>query len=211
MKKTRNLFYFITIVTFICLYLNIPTDIKFKKTIIKKPTIQIPLGKTSFVRDLNFKKGLDLQGGIRVTLKADMDKIEEGKRSTALESVRAVISRRVDLYGVSESIVKTSVIGSEYRLVVELPGVKNPQEALDLVGQTANLVFAIPVYETDKASPSAQPLPKNFIPSNLTGSDLESAAITFETQDRSPAVAIKFKESGRDKFAKITKEFLQKP
>lgn len=234
MQKTRNLFYLITIVTFICIFLNIPTDIKIKKTIslplssraaaslpagrsrdlsvnIKKPTIQIPLGNKSFVRDLNFKKGLDLQGGMRVTLKANMDKIEEGKRITALESARAVISRRVDLYGVSESTVKTSIVGSEYRLIIELPGVENPKEALDLVGQTASLVFAVPVYEADKASPSAEPKLKQFAPSDLTGSDLESASVTFESQDRSPAVALKFKESGRDKFAKITKEFLNKP
>ena len=51
----------------------------------------------------------------------------------------------------------------------------------------------------------------NFVPSDLTGKDLLSAAVTFETQDRQPAVSLKFKDSGKDKFAKLTKEFLGKP
>ncbi|MBU1499382.1 hypothetical protein KKE48_00745, partial [Patescibacteria group bacterium] len=48
------------------------------------------------------KTGLDLQGGTHLLLQADMDNIDPNDRATALESVKQVISRRVDLYGVSE-------------------------------------------------------------------------------------------------------------
>ena len=219
MKRTRNLFNFIFVLTLFCLYLNLPADIKFDQKIlnkqinfvIKKPAIQFKVGDSTFKRDLNFKKGLDLQGGMQVTLVADMSQIEEGKKQTALESASSVISRRVDLYGVSESLVRTSVANDQYRLIVELPGVDKPQEALSLIGQTASLVFAIPIMKADPASPSAEPQLVGFSPTDLTGADLESAAVTFETQDRTPAVAIEFKDSGREKFAKITRENLGKP
>ena len=219
MRQSRGLLFFIFTLVLFCLYLNLPFDLQFSRKILNKefsfnlprPRINFRLGKSVFNRDLNFKKGLDLSGGMQVTLLADMEQIGQPSRTTALESARSVISRRVDLYGVSEATVKTSVAGNDYRLIVELPGIDKPQEALDLIGQTASLTFAAPVYQADPASPSAQPQLVNFVPSDLTGKDLQSAAVTFETQNRQPAVSLKFKDSGKDKFAKLTKEFLGKP
>ena len=219
MRQSRGLLFFIFTLVLFCLYLNLPFDLKFSRKILNKefsfnlprPRINFRLGKSVFNRDLNFKKGLDLSGGMQVTLLADMEQIGQPSRTTALESARSVISRRVDLYGVSEATVKTSVAGNDYRLIVELPGIDKPQEALDLIGQTASLTFAAPVYQADPASPGAQPQLVNFVPSDLTGKDLQSATVTFETQNRQPAVSLKFKDSGKDKFAKLTKEFLGKP
>ena len=219
MNQSRGLLFFIFTLVLFCLYLNLPSDISFKKKILDKefsfslprPDINFRLGNSVFKRDLNFKMGLDLSGGMQVTLLADMSAISAESRATALESARSVISRRVDLYGVSEAAVKTLVAGNDYRLIVELPGIAKPQEALDLIGQTASLTFAAPVYQADPASPGAQPQLVNFVPSDLTGKDLQSAAVTFETQNRQPAVSLKFKGSGKDKFAKLTKEFLGKP
>lgn len=219
MRHSRSTLYFIIAISVICLYLNLPVDLKFEKKILNKnfsftlpkPRINFRLGKTSVNRDLAFKKGLDLQGGMQVTLLAQMDKIDPDKRQTALDSASSVISRRVDLFGVSEASIKTSVVGDQYRLIVELPGIDKPQEALDLIGQTASLSFAVPVYQSDPASPSAEPLLVDFVPSDLSGNDLSSASITFETADRQPAVALKFKDSGTEKFAKLTKEYLGKP
>ena len=200
MNQSRGLLFFIFTLVLFCLYLNL-----------LRPQLNFRLGNSVFNRDLNFKMGLDLSGGMQVTLLADMSAISTESRATALESARSVISRRVDLYGVSEATAKTSVAGNDYRLIVELPGIAKPQEALDLIGQTASLTFAAPVYQADPASPGAQPQLVNFVPSDLTGKDLQSAAVTFETQDRQPAVSLKFKDSGKDKFAKLTKEFLGKP
>ena len=219
MRQSRGLLFFIFSLTLFCLYLNLPFDLKFSRKILNKefsfnlprPRINFRLGKSVIARDLNFKRGLDLSGGMQVTLLADMEQIPSESRAAALESVRSVINRRVDLYGVSEAAIKTSVVGGEYRLIVELPGVDKPQEALDLIGQTANLVFATPIYQADPASPGAEPRLVNFFPSDLTGKDLSLAQVTFETQDRQPAVSIKFKDSGRDELAKLTREFLGKP
>jgi len=211
MRHSRGTLYFIIAITLFCLYLNLPQDIKIGNFKLPKPSLNFQIGKTQVKRDLSFKKGLDLQGGMQVTLLANMDQIDKSSRQTALDSVKSVISRRVDLYGVSEASVKTSVASDQYRLIVELPGIDKPQEALDLIGQTASLTFASPVYKNNPASPSAQPQITNFAPTDLTGKDLAAASVTFNTQDRQPAVSLKFKDSGRDKFAKLTKEFLGKP
>ena len=165
MRQSRGLLFFIFSLTLFCLYLNLPFDLKFSRKILNKefsfnlprPRINFRLGKSVIARDLNFKRGLDLSGGMQVTLLADMEQIPSESRAAALESVRSVINRRVDLYGVSEAAIKTSVVGGEYRLIVELPGVDKPQEALDLIGQTANLVFATPIYQADPASPGQNP------------------------------------------------------
>lgn len=208
MRQLRQpLFWIFTIVLF-CLYLNLPSDLSYTVKIFGKD-IPLELKRPKFIGE--FKKGLDLQGGMRITLLADMSQIANDQRQTALESARVVINRRVDLYGVSEAGVKTSVTDDQYRLIVELPGIAKAQEALDLIGQTASLIFATPIYKVDSASPSAEPQLVDFVPSDLTGKDLASASVSFQTQNGQPAIAIKFKDSGREKFAKITKENLNKP
>lgn len=219
MSRPKKLFWLITLITILAVVVDIPKDYVFKTKLfgkdislpLSRPALNIPMGSSTFVRDFDIKKGLDLQGGMQVVLSADLSQIEAASRKTAMDSVQTVISRRIDLYGVSESSVKTSVSGGDSRLIVELPGISNPSEALALIGQTAKLEFGTPVYTSDPASPSAEPTVAGFMPTDLTGADLKSAAVTFETEDRSPAVSIVFKESGRDKFAQLTKEFLDKP
>ncbi|MBU1071030.1 protein translocase subunit SecD [Patescibacteria group bacterium] len=208
-KKLNRLFLFILGLFFVCLFLSLPREINiFGRQL---PALNINLGPVKIYRDLNVKQGLDLQGGTRVVLKADMENISPEDRSTAHESVRSVISKRVDLYGVSEANIKTSKVGEEYRLVVELPGIDQPQEALDLIGQTARLVFASPKFEVPPASPSAEPVLTGFEPTDLTGADLKRAQVTFETDNRQPGVSIEFKDSGKEKFSQLTKEYLNQP
>ena len=96
-----------------------------------------------FLVNFEFKKGLDIQGGMQILLDADMSSIPEEDRMSALDSAREVILRRVDLYGIAEPVVQTSVSNGNYRLVVELPGVQDPDQALQLVGQTAQLDFQL--------------------------------------------------------------------
>jgi preprotein translocase subunit SecD len=219
MKQSRRLFLLILFIVFISIIIAIPKSLPISlnfsgreiKLNLARPPIDLKIGDTQFVRDFDIKKGLDLQGGMQVTLSADMSNIEEVDRLTALDSVQTVISRRVDLYGVSESSIKTSVVGSDYRLIIELPGINNPGEALDLIGQTAKLEFATPIYQSDPASPSAEEKLVDFSATDLTGADLKTAKVTYETDDRSPAVAIEFKDSGKEKFANLTKEYLNEP
>src|SRR5947208_523460 len=105
------------------------------------PNVRIPpIGDTTGTaepRRLEWKLGLDLQGGFRVEYQAqpEGDKIPD---SGAMNTIRGIIERRVNSTGVSEPVVQTQ--GSD-RIVVELPGVSNPQEIESLVGATGRLDF----------------------------------------------------------------------
>ncbi|MFW6125657.1 MAG: protein translocase subunit SecD [Chloroflexota bacterium] len=82
--------------------------------------------------------GLDLRGGTNLVYQADFTDIEEGRESESLRGAKDIIERRIDAYGVSESVVQ--IVGSN-RIMVQLPGVTDIEEAKDLVGKTAELIF----------------------------------------------------------------------
>lgn len=149
--------------------------------------------------------GLDLSGGMHVTLEADMRDIIPSDRSSALESVREVIERRVNLFGVSEPIVQSSRSQDHYRIIVELPGVTDVEKATSLIGQTAKLEFreligttsAALSFETTKSV-------------DLTGKDLRRARVDFSQETGEPVVGIEFTPEGTKKFADITTRLVGK-
>lgn len=99
------------------------------------------------LNDHVFNLGLDLQGGVHLVYEADMTDIAAEDRASALEGVRDVIERRVNAYGVSEPTVQTTIGGGSYRVIVELAGVFDVSDAIDLIGETPILEFKLP--ETD--------------------------------------------------------------
>ena len=203
MKLKRNLF-IITILFALALIISAPKDYHVSWRLFGRDinfTLSAPhLQLGSWVRDGSIKLGLDLQGGTEVTLEADMDNMPAEDRSDALDSVREVISRRVDMYGVTEATVQTITSGNSYRLAVALPGVDNPDEALALIGSTAKLDFR----ELPQAATSAATFAE-FVPTDLTGSDLKRASVGFNQQTGSPEVNLQFTEQGGEKFAALTK------
>jgi preprotein translocase subunit SecD len=206
LAKPQKVFIFICIITLLSLYIILPSKI-FNFSV---PRLNFKIGNLDFSKEIELKQGLDIKGGLQVTLMADMKDTKPEDRSSALESLKTNIGRRIDLFGVSESGIKTAVSGSDYRLILELPGVTDPQQALDLIGQTANLEFALPVYTPGKTATEAATL-SDFSPTDLTGADLAKAEVTFQTDNKQPGVSLTFKESGKSKFAKLTKENLGKP
>ena len=90
---------------------------------------------------LPFKLGLDLQGGSRLIYQADLSAVPEKERASAMEGVRDVIERRVNTFGVAEPRITTSQAGDNWRLVVELPNVKDVNQALEWIGETPLLEF----------------------------------------------------------------------
>jgi len=79
------------------------------------------IGKKTY--DLTeFKKGLDLNGGVRIVLEADMEGIEPADYDAAVESAVNVIERRVNLLGVSEPYIAAQKVGEKHRIIVEVPG-----------------------------------------------------------------------------------------
>lgn len=233
MKNYRFTFLLVIIVSLIALIINVPKTIPLDFTIPAIPgvTQQVQVKKTfsgfnpnfsigaiSFQRDLSFKKGLDLEGGTSVTLRANMMDIPEAQRETALDSAKEVIERRINFYGVSEPVIQTSKAGNEYRIIVEIPGVTDVNQAVQLIGQTAKLTFWEEGTLSGQASSSAQASPSAQMPlgvpqllgvnakqTNLTGSDLASSVVSFDTNTGQPQVQLNFTPDGSKKFAEITK------
>jgi preprotein translocase subunit SecD len=99
-------------------------------------------------RDLKTVLGLDLQGGLRVTL-AVTPAPGQTVTDEQVETARDIIERRVGGLGVSEPQVRTETAGNgERRIVVEIPGVSNEQQVRNLIGSTGQLQFLDPKSET---------------------------------------------------------------
>jgi len=157
---------------------------------------EIRLFDRIFPYDFTLRRGLDLQGGLQLVLEADMSGVSSADRPSALESARAVIERRVDFLGVAEPTVQTSRLGDSFRIIVELPGVTNPEEALALIGSTAQLDFR----EGEK-----------LIPTGLTGKDLAKADLQFDSTNGNPQIGLTFTAAGAKKFEEITARNVGQP
>ena len=201
---TRNIL-LIIVIAFLSLVVALPKNISLGNYQISSPEIHLEKPFV-FDRDLNLKLGLDLQGGTEVTLEADMNSIDESDQVDALDSAREIIARRVDLYGVSEPLIKTITSGDQYRISVALPGVESPEEALALIGQTAKLEFReLPESASDSATYA------DFVATTLSGSDLKKSDVQFDPQTGQPSVGLEFSQVGGDKFSEITARNIDKP
>ncbi|MDA1079682.1 MAG: protein translocase subunit SecD [bacterium] len=180
---------------------------------IGSPRIQTTLAGKPVEITFSFKQGLDIQGGMQVVLEADMSNIAIEDRQSALESVREVLLRRVDLFGISEPVVQTAVNGESYRVVIELPGVTDETEALALVGKTAELSFQLieekPIEVPSDASMAAELDLSQFmtlVPTGLTGAQLKRASVQFDQNTNEPQVGLQFDEEGTRLFADVTSQ-----
>ncbi len=158
----------------------------------------------------SFVLGLDLAGGSSLTYKADTERLpEEVNVDESIESLRDVIERRVNLFGVREPTVTTqfSRLAQEWRLVVELPGVADVNQAAKLIGETPVLDF-----RTEKkgakalnASSTMFDFMNNFEVSPLTGSYLKRANLGFDQTTNKPLVELTFNDEGAKLFEDITR------
>lgn len=214
----------IIVLTMLSLWVNLPSTKEFNLSLLKSGKLGLKiLGyklNLDFLAPANISGkfplhlGLDLQGGSELTLQTDMSKINPSDRDTALESARQVIERRVNLYGVSESLVQSSKLGDRRRILVELPGVRDASAAANLVGKTAQLEFReIPASPSAEASASALSQLMEAKPTGLTGADLKKASVTFGSggKNAGPEVSIQFTDQGAQKFAEITRKNVGKP
>jgi len=214
--KPRRLFWLIIILTLLAIFVDLPDSFHLKivipKTNIKidqeisRPKLDLRTSKFRFYRDLEIKKGIDLAGGTHLLFVADMSKIKEEDRSSALEAVKNNIERRINLFGVNEPLIQTSKFKEEYRLIVELPGVTEVNQAIELIGQTAQLDFReLPPGATTAASFA------DFKTTNLTGKDLTRSRVEFDSNTGKPVVGLEFSDEGGRKFAEITKRNVGRP
>lgn len=160
--------------------------------------------------------GLDLAGGTELIYRADTSKITTDKQG-ALNSLRDVIDRRVNAFGVAEPLVQlekaSTVAGNgEDRLLVELPGVTDVKAAVDAIGKTPVLEFELEkqVATPTKVGTTTQLSLKPVLSATgLTGQYLSSAELQFGsgqngTQANQPIVVLHFNAQGAKLFEQIT-------
>jgi len=154
----------------------------------------------------SFKFGLDLEGGSHLVYEALTSNLPDGEISGAMSSLREVIERRVNIFGVSEPIVQVErggVIGGESnRLIVELPGVTDLKEAIRMIGRTPLLEFKL-VLEDSNATSSDGFI---FEDTGLTGRLLEKSTLGFDNVTGTPLVLLSFNGEGRKLFSEITQK-----
>lgn len=183
--------------------------------------------KFPYFWDIPFKLGLDLQGGTHLIYEADLSDIEEKDYSSAMEGLRDIIERRINFFGVAEPVVQTQESSGQHRLVVELAGIKNPAEAIEMIGQTPFLEFKKQRSEEDRQKildkqkqiegmsyeefqqvedwQSAFDDPY-FEPTSLTGKYLKKSELAFDQQMGTPLILLQFNEEGSKLFEQITSE-----
>ena len=110
--------------------------------------------------------GLDLQGGIHLEYKADVSQISSDKVGDAMQAVQDVIERRANAFGVAEPVVYTSQSGSDHRLIVELAGVKDIDQAKKLIKDTPFLEFKEEGGPPDTSNQIPQDVLDNFNKTN---------------------------------------------
>lgn len=210
MSTLNRRFLFIVFLVVASFFFALPQELTLFNQKITRPTYTKQISRLVFTNDLDYKLGLDLAGGSQITLEADMSAIETADRPDALASLQETISRRVDLFGVTEPTIRTLQVADNYQVVVELPGLTDPAEALTLIGSTAKLAFHRPIIPEGETASSAAII-LAFVPTDLTGTDLKRSSVTFDPKTGEPVISLQFNEEGTKKFAELTKELLGQP
>lgn len=123
-----------------------------RTTTVRERNAQGVFHDTTFTR-VPLKRGLDLQGGIHMSLEVDESKGVVANKSEAIDRALKVVRNRIDEFGVAEPVVQK--VGND-RILVELPGVDDPERARQLVERSAFLQFQI----TDKTNALEKVLPR---------------------------------------------------
>ena len=186
---------FILLLFFAALFVSLPNKFSLFGREFTRPNLDFKAGKFELKKNFDLIYGLDLAGGSHLVFEAESSQITEEKRKTAIEGVRDVIERRVNLFGISEPNVQVSSFEGKDRIIVELPGIKDTKEAANLIGKTAQLEFA-------EVSGEGENL--ELVPTGLTGADLKSADVRFDQTTGKPVVSLEFSQEGGKKFAELT-------
>jgi len=158
------------------------------------------------------KLGLDLQGGVRLLLEVETDKVPPDERKDVVVRALEIIRNRIDQFGVSEPLIAKQ--GDKW-IVVQLPGISEPQKAIEIIGRTALLEFKLVGENMD-----FEDVPEGFevLPqkgggklivkstAEITGAALKNARVEIGGQYNMPYISLEFTGEGSKIFAKITGE-----
>lgn len=136
------------------------------------------------------KLGLDLKGGVYAVLEAAPEKEGDVIDNETMNSLIEVLDRRINGIGVAESVVQKA---GNNRVIIELPGISDTTEAVNMIGKTALLEFKI----MDENG--------NLGPTLLTGGALKKAQVGYGNLGE-PQINFEMKPEGAIEFARITRE-----
>lgn len=243
MKKNRKVSNLIIIIVlaFLCFNFIYPQGINKGIDFIKPKLSNIPvLKRISRFPERGFKLGLDLQGGSHLVYEANLSDVEGDEQDDAMQGLRDVIERRVNLFGVGEPQVAIQEVGASRRLVVELPGIKDVNQAIAMIGETPYLEFReereeeerdalleraeqfqaeIDALATSTPAEVIQAKINSFLEeyddpyfkkTKLTGQYLERAVLDFDQTTMEPQVLLEFDDEGKEIFKEITERSIGK-
>lgn len=160
------------------------------------------------------KLGLDLQGGMHLLLEVELDKVPaDMERTEAMGRALEIIRNRVDQFGVAEPLIARQ--GDRW-IVVQLPGIAEPQRALDLIGRTALLEFRL-VSEAPMPGPDEEASEGTEVLEDrqgsrylveteapLTGASLRNARVQMSGEFNRPVIGFNLKSEAADTFSRLT-------
>ena len=174
--------------------------------------------------------GLDIAGGSYLIYDIDTTLINQEEKDLVLNGLRDVIERRVNLFGVSEPRVLIQDGNEASRLVVELAGVRDINEAISQIGTTpfldfrevlvpneANETSEVPTQQGQDSDPQGDVRAPEveFIPTDLTGRYVKSAQVIFNQPghggDIGPMVSLEFDKEGAKIFEELTEKNVGRP
>lgn len=217
-KRTKKIFWAILALGLLGLVINMPQNIPIKihwwkinqEYDLKKPKIDFSWGNFNFKKDLDLKYGLDLAGGVRLLFEIDSSEINQEDKDKATVSLKENIERRVNIFGLSEANVQILKEEESDRLIVELPGIEDIDQAASLMGQTAKLEFFGEVEIPPEATESATVYDLFSKETGLTGSNLTKSDVVINNNTGKAEVALEFDETGAKLFEKATQDMIGK-
>ncbi len=189
--------------------------------------------KIPHIWKIPFRLGLDLQGGTHLVYRADLSGQEDDPDSS-MAGLRDVIERRTNLFGVAEPLVSVNKTGNDWRLIVELAGIKDIGQAIKMIGETPFLEFREEKSVSERDEILAMTLEEEtanqikdaiclnahaltaylqsypyvgdpcYIPTPLNGKYLKRSALDFDPTTYKPVVNLEFNDEGTKLFADIT-------
>lgn len=214
MKKTNSI-----VLLFLILFLAILAGLFAYQPFWTKTVAQFHL-PGFFNRDWHL--GLDLVGGSLLTYEIDLKQAPATERDSVVKGLRDVIEKRVNLFGVSEPQVYATESGELRRLVVELAGIKDVNQAIKTIGETPLLDFREVVKTQVDAAPKSEALLNGennesaeqdsiqFVPTILTGRFVKNAQLGFDSLGK-PVVNIGFNDEGAKIFENLTEKNVGRP
>jgi preprotein translocase subunit SecD len=204
MKKAvyRN-FYLILGIAFLGIIINMPAKTSLFGFTFYRPSF--PLKK-----NLDLRYGLDLAGGASLIFDIDTSKTNKESLPQALESLKGNIERRVNLFGVSEANIQISTQMGQNRMAVDLPGIEDVNQAINLIGKTAQLTFKGEVDIAPEATATATVYDVFKEDTGLTGAHLIRSQVKLNPNNGTPEVSLEFNQEGAKLFEKATEKFINK-